>query len=47
MSRLGAKGQREKERESQADTTPSTEPDVGIDLMTLGSQPELQSRVRC
>ena len=33
-------GQREKERESQADSTLSMEPDVGLDLTTLRSGPE-------
>jgi len=35
----------EGERESQADSTLSAEPDVGLDLMTLRSWPELKSRV--
>ena len=38
---------RQRERESQAGSTPSTEPDVGLDLMTLRSGPESKSRDRC
>ena len=34
----------EGERESQADSMPSTEPDVGLDLTTLRSRPELKRR---
>ena len=37
----GAEG----ERESQAGSTLSAEPNVGHDPLTLGSQPELKSRV--
>ena len=37
---------RRRERESQADSLPSVEPDRGLDLMTLRSSPELKSRVR-
>ena len=44
MSR--GEGQRERERESQAGSVLSAESDVGLDLMTLGSQPEPTSRVR-
>ena len=36
----------ERERESQADSTPSLEPDAGLDFMTLRSWPEPQSHVR-
>ena len=42
MSRRG-----ERETESQADSALSTEPDVGLDLMTLRSRPEPKARVRC
>ena len=37
----------EGERESQADFPLSMEPDMGLDLMTLRSQPELKPRIRC
>ena len=36
----------EAERESQADSIPGTEPDAGLDLTTLRSQPEPKPRVR-
>lgn len=39
-------GQREKGRESQADSMPSTEPNAELDLTTLRSGPEPKSRVR-
>ena len=39
-------GQRDRERQSQAGYTLSTEPDVGQDLTTLRSWPEPKSRVR-
>lgn len=35
----------QRERESQAGPTPSTEPDAGPDPTTLRSQPKLKSRV--
>ena len=35
------------ERDSQANSTLSTEPDVGLSLTTLRSWPESQSEVRC
>ena len=38
---------RERERESQADSALSTEPDLGLNLMTLRSQSELKPRVGC
>ena len=38
-------GQREREREIQADSMLSAEPDMGLDLKTLRSGPELKSRV--
>ena len=47
MCKLGRSREREEETECQAGSTLSTEPDVGPDLMTLGSQFKLQSRVRC
>jgi len=31
----GGKGQKERERKTQADSMPSMEPDVGLDLTTL------------
>lgn len=34
-------GQREREREPQADSVLSTKPNAGLDLMTLKSGPEL------
>ena len=37
----------EGEGESQADSTLSVEPIVGLDLMTLRSRPEPKSRVGC
>ena len=37
----------EKERETQADSALSTEPNSGLNLRTLRSQPELKPRVRC
>ena len=37
--------ERQRERESQAGSMPSTEPNMGLDLMTLRSWPELKSRV--
>ena len=37
----------EGERESQADSALSTEPDEGLNLMTLKSWPGPKSRVRC
>ena len=56
MSGEGAEGEgdrererqreRERERESQAVSLPSTEPKTGLNPMTLGSQPELKSRVK-
>ena len=36
----------EGERESQADSTLSTEPDAGLDPRTLRSRPELKARAR-
>ena len=42
---LVGKGQREGERESQAGSMLSAEPDLGLDPMTVRSQPELISRV--
>lgn len=39
--RLGAEGGK---TESQADSTLSAEPDVGLNLMTLGPQPDLKPR---
>ena len=45
------KGQRMRERESQADSIHAElgaqVPDVGLDPRTLRSQPELKPRVRC
>jgi len=38
-------GQRERERESQADSALSTEPDAGLDPTTLRSFPERKPRV--
>ena len=35
------------EREGQADSALSAEPNAGLDLMTLRLRPELKSRVRC
>ena len=43
----GEDEQRERERESQAGSTLSTEPDGGLDSMTLGSWPEAKSRAGC
>ena len=40
-------GQRERERESEADFILSAEPNVGLDLMTLRSPPEWKPRVGC
>ena len=40
------RGRERRERESQAGSTPSTEPDVGLDLTTMRSWPEPKSRVR-
>jgi len=40
-------GKREREGESQANSVLSTEPSVGLNLMTLGSRPELKPRVGC
>ena len=51
-------GKRDREREKardgkieikifQAGSMPSTEPDMGFNLMTIRSRPELKSRVRC
>ena len=42
----GGEGEEEKERWSQADSVLSAEPDVGLDLVTLRSPPELKPRVR-
>ena len=42
----GGKGQKEREKESQVDSTPSAEPGVGLNLMTSRSQSELKPRVR-
>ena len=39
------KGREKRERESQADSVLSTEPDAGLDLISLRSQPELKPRV--
>ena len=36
-----------RERQSEASTTPSTDPDKGLDPTTLRSRPDLKSRVRC
>lgn len=36
-----------RERESQVDSALSVEHDMGLDLMTLRSWPELKSRVEC
>ena len=41
----GGERERERERESYAGSTLSMEPDAGLDPMTLGSWPELKSRV--
>ena len=38
-------GQRKRERESQADSILSMEPNIVLDLTTLKSQPELKPRV--
>ena len=38
---------RQRERESQADSALSMEPDLGLNLMTLRSWPELKSRGWC
>jgi len=38
-------GQREREREFQADSMLSMEPDMGLDLTTLRSRPELKPNV--
>ena len=43
---MSREGQREREREFYAGSIPSTECDVGLDLTTLRSRPELESRVR-
>ena len=40
------KEQKERERDSQADSMLSAEPDPGLDLMTLRSWPKLKPRVR-
>ena len=37
----------EEERESQADSTLSVEPDMGLQHVTLRSWPQLKSRARC
>ena len=42
---MGEGAEREGEREPQADSTVSTEPDTGLSLMTLRSWPEPKSRV--
>ena len=42
-----AKGQRERERESQVDCALSTEPGLELDLMTLRSRPGPKPRVGC
>ena len=39
--------EREREKESQADSTLSMELNAGLDLTTLRSGPEPKSRVRC
>ena len=39
-------GQRDRERESQADSTPSGESNMGLDPMTPRSCPELKPRFR-
>ena len=41
------KEQREAGRESQLGSTLSAEPNMGLDLTTLGSSPKLRSRVGC
>ena len=38
--------ERERERDSQVGSTPSTEPDAGLDPTTVRSLPEPKSRVR-
>jgi len=38
---------REREREYQAHSLPSTEPHAGLDLTTLRSQPKPKPRVKC
>ena len=46
--RVQGKGQRKRERESSGLHAPmSMEPDTELNLMTLRSQPELKSRIRC
>lgn len=40
-------GEKQRERESQADSTLSTEPDRGLGPSTLRSQPELKPKVGC
>ena len=44
---MGNGGEAEGERESHPDTALSKEPDTGLDLMILRSQPERRSRVGC
>ena len=39
-------GQEEREKEPEADSTLTMEPNTGLDLMTLKSWPELKPRVR-
>ena len=43
----GAESEGEGERESQADSTPSAEPDVGLYLTTLRPRLEPKPRVEC
>ena len=40
-------GQRERERELEADSGLNAEPDTGLDPRTLRSQPEPKPRVKC
>ena len=40
-------GQKERERKSQAEFDLTTEPDVGLNIMTLRSLPEPKPIVRC
>ena len=44
--RRGVQREREGERESQAVSIPSAEPDSGLDLMTVRSCPGPKSKVR-
>ena len=45
MEREGGGAEGERERNSEADSLLSMEPDTGLDFTILRSQPELKSRV--